>query len=160
MLSLAPISARQGVSYFAGDGRISEAETQFTSSWYGQGATALELINTPVKREIFAAVLEGHAPDGQRLLGKKIDPQHHQAGTDLTFSTPKSISMAALWGGDERLIRAHQQAVDRTLDAIEQDCSWTRISERSRQIPLLTGNLLIARFHHRISRANDPQLVQ
>jgi len=37
---------------------------------------------------------------------------------DLTFSAPKSISIQAVVGGDERLVAAHDKAVREALEAV------------------------------------------
>ena len=46
---------------------------------------------------------------------------HHRPGRDVTLSAPKSVSLMALVGGDDRIVAAHDRAVTRTL-------AWTRNS--------------------------------
>ena len=52
-----------------------------------------------------------------------MDPLHEYlakvAALDLTFSAPKSVSLTALVGGDERLRETHQQSVAVALDELE-----------------------------------------
>ena len=54
-----------------------------------------------VEPEAFQKALEGHVPGG-RQLGKKArdGSMHHRPGIDVTLSAPKSVSLAALVGGD------------------------------------------------------------
>lgn len=123
------------------------------SLWQGSGAANLGLQGV-VEPADFAALLEGILPNGETL--------HHAAagrrgGTDATFSAPKSVSMQALIGGDERVIEAHSAAVARTLAFAEQfaACRVTKggVTQNER-----TGNFLSACFKHILSRATDPQL--
>jgi len=43
----------------------------------------------------------------------------HRAGWDRTFSAPKSVSLTAPVGGDERLREAHRESVRVALDQLE-----------------------------------------
>ena len=38
---------------------------------------------------------------------------HHRPGRDVTLSAPKSVSLMALVGGEERIVAAHDRAVGR-----------------------------------------------
>ena len=131
--------------YYSGD--------RSPSAWWGRGAEALGLAGA-VEPEVFARLLDGRLPTGEQL--------HHAAagrrgGTDATFSAPKSISLQALVGGDLRLIEAHQKAVDRAL-AYAQTLAACRVTEAGQTVTASTGNLVVARFEHDLSRACDPQL--
>ncbi len=103
--------------------------------------------------------------DGKRKAGRAIDnyleklaPTTRRAGTDFTFSAPKSISMAALVGGDKTLEKCHSDAVSYTLKHIENNYIGTRVgNQKSRSIEL-TGNMIGAKFLHGTSRETDPQL--
>ena len=74
-------------------------------------------------------MLTGEVPDGtahrlgRRIVGGEI---HHRPGRDLTFSAPKSVSLAALVGGDERIVDAHDRAVKKSLDWFENNAAETR----------------------------------
>lgn len=95
-----------------------------------------------------------------RIKAAEAHHEKHVAGWDLTFSAPKSVSIVALAGeGDARLQDAHRQAVDVALDYVEQHFSVFRVrdgdGDRREEI---SGNLLIARTTHTLSRAGDPNL--
>ncbi|KAB8035622.1 relaxase domain-containing protein (plasmid) [Silvanigrella paludirubra] len=77
---------------------------------------------------------------------------------DLTFSAPKSVSIAALVGDDKRLIDAHRNAVKYALSVVEKEYSQTRIVENKNRNIILTNNIIAATFEHDISRKIDPQL--
>jgi conjugative relaxase-like TrwC/TraI family protein len=44
---------------------------------------------------------------------------NRRAGYDATFDAPKSVSIQAFLGGDERWIAAHERAVTETLAELE-----------------------------------------
>src|SRR5437016_8899316 len=51
--------------------------------------------------------------------GRKVSPMEHRAGWDATFSAPKSVSLTALVGGDERVREAHRESVGIALDELD-----------------------------------------
>ena len=120
VVSIGAVSApSQGVSYYERDGYYAKDDPTHrdASTWAGRGAEALGL-EGPVDPETFKDVLAGEVPDGTgRRLGRrdKDGNVHHRPGRDLTFSAPKSVSLAALIGGDERVVAAHDEAVKHTL---------------------------------------------
>ncbi|CAB1369326.1 MobF family relaxase [Denitratisoma oestradiolicum] len=123
------------------------------SNWWGCSAAILGL-SGPVDANVFAALLDGRLLTGEIL--------HHAAagrrgGTDATFSAPKSVSLQALVGGDMRLLGAHQRAVDRALVYAE-TLAACRVTEDGQTRSIPTGNLVVARFEHDLSRACDPHL--
>lgn len=159
MLSVRPISAGQASRYYSqSDGYYSEQETA-PSAWYGQGAAMLGLSGA-VDSEQFSNLLDGKSPDGSRQLieGSRANSNSHRAGYDLTFSAPKSVSVLALVQQDERLIRAHDEAVKATLDYAESRYAETRQYRESIQQRVQTGNWTVATFQHVSSRELDPQV--
>lgn len=75
-------------------------------------------------------------------------------GVDLTFWSPKSVSLASLVGGDERLELAHRQAVKTTLEFVEENYAGAEVNGKWVQ----TKNLVVLLQHHEISRELDPEL--
>src|SRR5256885_17063880 len=51
--------------------------------------------------------------------GDQVSPMEHRAGWDATFSAPKSVSLTALVGGDDRVREAHRESVAVALDELE-----------------------------------------
>ena len=127
MLSIGALaSSAQGASYYERDGYYAkdDSEHRAASVWAGKGAEDLGL-KGPVDPETFRAVLEGKVPDGSGTeLGRrsKNGSIEHRPGRDLTFSAPKSVSIAALVGGDGRIVEAHDRAVKATLAWVEKKC--------------------------------------
>ena len=108
-------------------------------------------------------MLEGKVPDGTgRQLGRggPDGALQHRPGRDLTFSAPKSVSLAALIGGDGRVVDAHDRAVKRSLAWIEGNAAETRLKdpETSRMVRAGDQKTVAATFRHDASRNLDPQL--
>ncbi|MEL7332351.1 MAG: MobF family relaxase [Cyanobacteria bacterium J06560_2] len=160
MLSNANVSAAQAENYYEKDDYYTRGDPnqQSDSQWQGQGAHQLHLTG-PVNKADFQQVLHGQTPDGKSLHNRKIDPSKHRAGTDYTFSAPKSVSIAALIQKDKRVIAAHDQAVTTALNVLETRYAQTRVRRgpgiRER---VTTGNIIAATFRHETSREQDPQL--
>jgi conjugative relaxase-like TrwC/TraI family protein len=76
---------------------------------------------------------------------------------DFTISPPKSVSLAAFLGSDERIFAAHERAVRSALREFEAFAA-TRVRVRGEQSDRLTGDLVAALFTHETSRALDPHL--
>ncbi len=158
MLSIGAVaSASQGASYYERDGYYAkdDPEHRAASAWTGKGAEALGL-DGPVDPDTFKALLEGKVPDGsERQLGRRgKDGQiTHRPGRDLTFSAPKSVSLAALVGGDARAVEAHDRAVKQTLAWAERNAVETRMKDPETGQMVRTGNqkTVIAAFRHDIS---------
>ena len=155
-------SPSQGVSYYERDGYYAKDDPAHreASAWAGKGAEELGL-SGPVDPDTFRAILEGRVPGG-RQLGRK-DPDgsiHHRPGRDVTLSAPKSVSLMALVGGDERIVAAHDRAVGKTLAWIEPNAIETRMQDKATGAMVRTGGqkMVAATFRHDASRNLDPQL--
>ena len=154
----------QGVTYYERDSYYARDDPAHrnASAWIGRGAEALGL-EGPVDADIFKDVLAGKVPDGSgRQLGRKDRDGAiaHRPGRDLTFSAPKSVSLAALVGGDRRIVAAHDEAVRRTLAWIEGNVVETRMKdpETGRMVRADGQKMVAATFRHDTSRNLDPQL--
>ena len=165
MLSIGALaSASQGASYYERDGYYAkdDPEHREASAWAGRGAQELGLTG-PVDPDTFRAVLEGRVPDGSgKQLGRrgKDGEIHHRPGRDLTFSAPKSVSIAALVGGDGRIVEAHDRAVAATLAWVEKNAAETRMKSLDTGQMTRAGNqkIVAGTFRHDTSRNLDPQL--
>ena len=173
MLSIGALgSAAQGASYYERDGYYAkdDAEHRAASAWAGKGAEELGL-KGPVDPDVFRGVLEGRVPDGSDTrLGRrgKDGGIEHRPGRDFTFSAPKSVSIAALVGGDDRIVEAHDRAVGATLAWVEKNAAETRmkdpgsgpgqVPETGRMARVGGQKIVAAAFRHDTSRNLDPQL--
>jgi conjugative relaxase-like TrwC/TraI family protein len=109
-----------------------------------------------ISDEAFEQVASNHhAESGEQLTERMAAGR--RAGYDATFNAPKSVSIQAFIGGDERLIAAHETAVREALRelesfAVHQD--GRGINKRYVAAPEIAG----AVFRHGESRALDPHL--
>ena len=83
----------------------------------------------------------------------------HRAGWDATFSAPKSVSLTALVGGDDRVRDAHRAAVTIALEELER---YTQARIGGNNPAETTGKFIAAKFEHDTARPVDgyaaPQL--
>src|SRR6202022_5058455 len=171
-----PLSAGQAQSYHAeefGNARenyYTEAE-QIRGEWHGRLAEQWGL-RGEVREEHFQRLSEGQHPiTGEQLIrhqsareymnrrGEKVSKMEHRAGWDAAFSAPKSVSLTALVGGDERVRDAHRESVKVALDEIERYVQARLGGDRPAET---TGHWVAARFDHDSARPVDgyaaPQL--
>lgn len=109
MLSMRRVNSGQASSYYtADDYYLSEDKGQ----WYGTLAQTMGFTGA-IKEDDFMSLVQGVDPKGRFTVQSKItkDKEEHTAGVDFTFSAPKSVSVAALVLGDERIQASHDQSV-------------------------------------------------
>jgi conjugative relaxase-like TrwC/TraI family protein len=134
--------------------------------WQGRGAELLGLIEQ-VKSEDFEALRQGLNPangeflrqrqSADRVAADGTTQSHGRHLYDFTISAPKSVSIMAVVGGDQRLIDAHEKAVTEALHELEAHAG-TRVRQDGANTDRATSNLAIAVYHHDTSRELDPQL--
>ena len=155
MLSVANVrSPSAAASYFAADNYYARADADRSGQWIGRGADLLGLKGR-VETKAFDALLRGELPDGSSVGNPG---QWHRPGTDLTFSLPKSWSLLALLGKDERIVEAYREAVIETLAWAEMNAAETRLVEKGQVRTVATGNLAIGLFQHDTNRNQEPNL--
>lgn len=171
-----PLSATQAQTYHAKEFTAAEQnywkqDDTIQGVWHGRLADKFALAGG-VGAEEFARLAEGQNPQtGEQLVrhrkvneyhneyGKTVAPVEHRAGWDATFSAPKSVSLTALVGGDERVREAHQQAVDVALNELER---YTQARIGGNRPAEMNGQFVAAKFQHDTARPVDgyaaPQL--
>lgn len=171
-----PLSASQAQTYH--EKEFTAAEQNYwkqgdtiQGEWHGKLADTFELSGT-VGAEEFARLSEGQHPQtGKQLVshrvvheyrnaqGEMVSPVEHRAGWDATFSAPKSISLTALVGGDNRVREAHREAVNVALNELEK---YTQARIGGNNPAETTGKFAAAKFEHDTARPVDgysaPQL--
>lgn len=103
-------------------------------------------------------MLKGYSPDGQTALCQNPGEDHHP-GWDLTFSPPKSVSIAWSNASDELRIEiesAHREAVAGALRFINDEATCVRVGKGGTGIQ--QASLVAALFQHSSNRAEEPQL--
>ena len=139
---------------------------QVTGQWFGVGAERLGL-SGKVGAEAFLRLCENrHPASGEALTQRHNTMRVDETGStaanrrifyDFTISPPKSVSVAALVGADERILEAHAQAVRSAMKEFEAFAT-TRIRIGKADCDRSTGNFVAATFTHDTSRALDPHL--
>src|ERR1700689_4985720 len=171
-----PLSAGQAQSYHANEFTAKEQNYWsergvIAGEWQGRLAPQFGLAGA-VSAEDFAKLSQGQHPvTGEQLVrqrasyeyqdadGKTVKTMEHRAGWDATFSAPKSVSLTALVGGDERVREAHRESVRTALDQLEH---YTQARIGGNRPPETTGKFIAAKFEHDTARPVDgyvaPQL--
>src|SRR5438309_9786991 len=123
-----PLSAEQARAYHREE--FSNAQENYYSEgdrirgeWHGRLAEKWGL-RGEVREEHFQRLSEGQQPiTGEQLIrhqaareymnrrGEKATATEHRAGWDATVSAPKSVSLTAVVGGDERVRVAKRESV-------------------------------------------------
>ena len=171
-----PLSAAQAQTYHAKE--FTSAEQNYwkqgdrtLGEWHGKLAEKFGLAGG-VEEEHFARLADGRHPTTAEQLvrhrivqeyegadGKAVVPVEHRAGWDATFSAPKSVSLTALVGGDERVRDTHRVAVNVALNELER---YTQARLGGSHAAEATGEFIAAKFEHDTARPVDgyaaPQL--
>jgi conjugative relaxase-like TrwC/TraI family protein len=177
MLSISkPLSAGQAARYHAEEFRNARdnyytAGDEIHGHWHGQLAEQWGLAGD-VDEAHFQRLAQGHHPITDDTLvrhqtarayetadGHPVQTMEHRAGWDLTFSAPKSVSLTALVGGDDRVREAHRASVAIALDELEH---YVQARIGSNHPAETTGRWVAASFEHDSARPVDgyaaPQL--
>jgi conjugative relaxase-like TrwC/TraI family protein len=171
-----PLSASQAQTYHVREFASQEQNywsrgQQGHSEWQGRLAEQWGLKGT-VDSERFARLSEGQHPHTEEQLvrhqvprtyegkfGREVTSAEHRAGWDATFSAPKSVSLTALVGGDDRVRKAHRESVRIALQELER---YTQARIGNVHAPETTGKFIAATFEHDTARPVDgyaaPQL--
>jgi len=171
-----PLSAGQAQTYHQAEFTAKEQNYWsqrgvIAGEWQGRLVERFGLAGA-VSAEDFAKLSQGQHPQtGQQLVrqrasyeyqdgdGKTIKTMEHRAGWDATFSAPKSVSLTALVGGDDRVREAHRESVRVALGQLEH---YTQARIGGNHPPETTGKFIAAKFEHDTARPVDgyvaPQL--
>lgn len=160
------LAAGQAKGYFDAE-YTSTQESYYTESeavkgkWFGRQAEAWQL-QGDVDSEHFERLCEGQHPlSGDQLVrhltpqkyenayGEIVETSEHRAGWDATFSAPKSVSLAALVGGDKRILEAHDRSVDVALNELEK---YVQARIGGNHPAQTTGKMIAAKFQHDSAR--------
>jgi conjugative relaxase-like TrwC/TraI family protein len=172
-----PLSAGQAQSYHQKEFTAKEQNYwsqrgEIGGEWQGRLLEKFGLAGAAVAAEDFARLGLGQYPEtGERLVrqrasykyadtdGKTIKTMESRAGWDATFSAPKSVSLTALIGGDDRVREAHRESVRTALEHLEY---YTTARMGENHMPEATARFVAAKIEHDTARPVDgyaaPQL--
>jgi conjugative relaxase-like TrwC/TraI family protein len=161
-----PLTAGQAQSYHKKE-FTSKEQSYWAGGQESQGAWQGRLaqqygLREAVSAEEFSRLCQGQHPlTGQQLVrhrgsyqyqnakGKTVTTAPHRAGWDATFSAPKSISLTAMVGGDERVREAHRESVRMALNELER---YTQARIGGDHPAKTTGKFIVAKFEHDTAR--------
>ena len=171
-----PLSAGQAQAYHSKEFTSAEQayytqKGEIHGEWHGKLAAEWGL-RGDVTEEQFQRLSEGQHPiTGEQLVryqtpreytneqGERIRTMEHRAGWDATFSAPKTVSLTALVGGDERVREAHEASVRTALDELEK---YVQARIGGNHPAQTTGKWVASVFEHDSARPVDgyaaPQL--
>src|SRR5438270_7235645 len=153
-----PLSAGQAQTYHQKEFTAKEQNYWsqrgvIAGEWQGRLAEQLGLTGT-VSADDFAKLSQvQHPQTGDQLVrqrgsyeyqgadGKTVKTMEHRGGWDATFSAPKSVSLTALVGGDERVREAHRESISVTLEQLER---YTQARIGGNHPPETTGKFIAA----------------
>ena len=154
MMTLGKMEPEQAADYFEADNYYQQKDSLESSEWFGEGAAEFGLSGPVADMQVFRNLCHGYDPTGKVQLRRDPKSGKPIAGIDSTFSAPKSVSLAALVGGDERLAIAHRASVKVALAVMTERYLKTRTNHER----VLAVSPIIAMFDHDTSRELDPQL--
>lgn len=132
-----------------------EAGSEPHGRWHGGLSNSLGLTGEIGPNQL-RRMFEGFHPQTGDPLAANAG-EKHRSGYDLTFSAPKSVSVAWSLADQElqtEIAAAHDAAVRAALDYLERNAFSSRDRGESR---MLKG-ILAATYQHSTSREQDPQL--
>src|SRR5271170_5546187 len=161
-----PLSSSQAQTYHARE--FMSAQQNYwkqgdtvLGEWQGRMAERYGLAGA-IDELHFARLSEGQNPlTGEQLVrhrngqeytiadGTTVKPVEHRAGWDATFSAPKSVSLTALVGGDDRVREAHRESVTTALTELER---YTQARIGGNHAAETTGKFVAAKFEHDTAR--------
>ncbi|MCU1264120.1 MAG: conjugative relaxase domain protein [Acidobacteria bacterium] len=160
------LSAGQAKDYYQAE-YTSTQESYYTEDenvkgeWFGKQAEEWGL-EGEVEKESFEHLCEGQDPrtglqlvrhvtskEYENAYGEMVETSEHRAGWDATFSAPKSVSLAALVGGDERIMEAHDRSVNAALTELEK---YVQARIGGNNPAETTGKMIAAKFEHDAAR--------
>lgn len=122
---------------------------ELAGQWGGKGAKLLGL-SGDVRPDDFKALAYNRNPETGRKLTAR-DHANRRVGHDLTFSVPKSVTLAFELLKDDRILNAFRESVFETMADIERD-ALTRDRRGGKEDLVQPDNLTHATFIHRSSR--------
>src|SRR5215831_655473 len=160
------LSAGQAETYYQQD-YANKTENYYSErgevngKWCGRLAEEWGL-SGEVTSEQYARLVAGQDPHtGEQLIrsvpsretvnnfGEEFTTSEHRAGWDATFSAPKSVSLTALVGDDDRVKIAHRESVEKALEEVER---FVQARGGGNKPAITTGKMIAAQFEHTAAR--------
>ena len=153
-MTVQTVSAGMATTYYNKDNYYTK-DLSSLDSWQGVISKKLDLENTKIEPQIFDNFVKKMTERNGGNDNKK------RVGIDLTFSCPKSISLALAKDDETKkdMIEAQQKAVKETLEEIEKNGGFTyRVTNNKVTTDKKADNLLIGKFNHFVNRNGELDL--
>lgn len=154
MMTVQTVSAGMATTYYNKDNYYTK-DLSSLDSWQGAISKKLDLEGKKIEPQIFDNFVKKMTERNGGNDNKK------RIGIDLTFSCPKSISLATAKDEETKkdILEAQQKAVTETLDFIEKNGGFTfRVTKNKVTTEHKADNLLIGKFNHFVNRNGELDL--
>jgi conjugative relaxase-like TrwC/TraI family protein len=161
MMSIGFVTA-QGGRYYTDLVRSTDYYTsggESPATWHLNEAAVASGFHGTVEKQDIERLFDGYHPKTGEPLAQNHGKDNRRAAIDICLSVPKDVS--ALWAvsGEEdrrQIEKAFEKAVAETLEYTSDHFGYTRRGQGGYEREKV--DLLIAKFIHRQSRGQDPQL--
>lgn len=129
--------------------------------WVGGFAEKRGFVGEQVRRGDLEKTLTGFDPRTGEALSNNAGAEKHKPGYDLTFSSPKSVSIAWASASPElqrQISQAQQIAVERALAYAERSGAFIQREGHAGVIKIPHGEIAAATFEHSSNRAGEAHL--
>lgn len=153
-MTVQTVSAGMATTYYNKDNYYTK-DLSSLDSWQGAISKKLDLEGKKIEPETFDNFIKKMTERNGGNNNKK------RVGIDLTFSCPKSISLALAKSEETKkdILEAQQKAVKETLEEIEKNGGFTyRVTNNKVTSDKKADNLLIGKFNHFVNRNGELDL--
>lgn len=132
-----------------------------SGKWIGTYAAQRGFENSIVHRGEIKNALRGFDPKTGEPLSNNAGDERHKPGYDLTFSAPKSVSIA--WSSaptelQQAISAAHQRSLESAIKYAEQSGAFIQREGHAGVIKVPHHAIAAATFEHSSNRAGEPHL--
>lgn len=171
MLSMKSIKSGGGVSkvaaYYEGyqlgaEDPNAKQHDEPNGKWIGAFSERLGFKDSIVHRGEIESALKGYDPKTGNPFSNNAGDERHKPGYDLTFSAPKSVSVA--WAGaspelQREISAAHQRAIESAIEYAEQTGgAFIQREGHAGAIKVPHHEIAAATFEHSSNREGEPHL--
>ena len=154
MMTVQTVSAGMATTYYNKDNYYTK-DLSSLDSWQGAISKKLDLEGKKIEPQIFDNFIKKMTERNGGNDNKK------RVGIDLTFSCPKSISLAMAKDDETKkdMLEAEQKAIKEALEEIEKNSGFTfRTTKNKVTTEHEADNLLIGKFNHFVNRNGELDL--
>jgi conjugative relaxase-like TrwC/TraI family protein len=160
MITIAKLGIETAQSYYRTDfaaesNRYYSQNQTLQGRWQGTLAQELGLTGAVLDEQYDRLTSGQHPHTGEQLVKHRPDSETsmvHTAAWDVTLRPGKSISLAALVGGDDRLVNVVRTANDAAMAALEK---YVQQRMGGLNMPVTTRKWIVATFEHDTARPVD-----